>query len=105
MRGTLGLVWRNRKKISQMINAYLYIPFLIILWIWTTDSDLEAYTKTRKNFQELDAQFWRAGSFAWSFNVYHNGLERNIQHFYIKKFDLFCKDSTQEAFYTYLLPI
>jgi hypothetical protein len=32
----LGLVWRNRKKISQIINAYLYLPFflLIILWQW-----------------------------------------------------------------------
>jgi hypothetical protein len=31
----LGLVWRNRKKISQIINDYLYLPFflLIILWI------------------------------------------------------------------------
>jgi hypothetical protein len=29
----LGLVWRNRKKISQIINGYLYLPlfFLIIL--------------------------------------------------------------------------
>ncbi len=33
----LGLVWRNRKKISQIINACLYLPFflLIILW-WCT---------------------------------------------------------------------
>ncbi len=31
----LGLVWRNRKKISQIINDYLYLPFflLIILWV------------------------------------------------------------------------
>jgi hypothetical protein len=31
-----GLVWRNRKKTSQIINAYLYLHFflLIILWIW-----------------------------------------------------------------------
>jgi hypothetical protein len=32
----LGLVRRNRKKISQIINAYLYLSFflLIILWQW-----------------------------------------------------------------------
>ncbi len=32
----LGLVWRNRKKISQIINDYLCLPFflLIILWCW-----------------------------------------------------------------------
>jgi hypothetical protein len=26
-RGKLGLVWINRKKISQIINDYLYLPF------------------------------------------------------------------------------
>jgi hypothetical protein len=31
----LGLVWKNRKKISQIINDYFYLPFflLIILWV------------------------------------------------------------------------
>jgi len=31
----LGLVWRNRKKISQIIKDYFCLPFflLIILWI------------------------------------------------------------------------
>jgi hypothetical protein len=34
-RHKLGLVWRNRKKISQIINDYLCLPLflLIILWI------------------------------------------------------------------------
>ncbi len=27
----LGLVWRNRKKISQIINDYLYWPFVLII--------------------------------------------------------------------------
>jgi hypothetical protein len=53
----LGLVWRNRKKFSQMINAYLYITFLIILWIWTTDSDLEAYTKQERIFKSWMLNF------------------------------------------------
>ncbi len=26
----LGLVWRNRKKIRQFINAYLYLPFFFL---------------------------------------------------------------------------
>ncbi len=25
------LVWRNRKKISQIINAYLYSPFFLLI--------------------------------------------------------------------------
>jgi hypothetical protein len=27
----LGLVWRNRKKTSQIINAYLYLPFFFLI--------------------------------------------------------------------------
>jgi hypothetical protein len=30
----LGLVWRNRKKISQIINAYLYLPFFLLIILW-----------------------------------------------------------------------
>jgi hypothetical protein len=34
-RQKLGLVWRNRKKISQIIKDYFYLLFflLIILWV------------------------------------------------------------------------
>jgi hypothetical protein len=27
----LGLFWRNRKKISQIINVYLYFPFFLLI--------------------------------------------------------------------------
>jgi hypothetical protein len=27
----LGLDWRNRKKISQIINDYLYLPFFLLI--------------------------------------------------------------------------
>jgi hypothetical protein len=27
----LGLVWKNRKKISQIINDYLYLPFFLLI--------------------------------------------------------------------------
>jgi hypothetical protein len=27
----LGLVWRNRKKISQIINGYLYLLFFLLI--------------------------------------------------------------------------
>jgi hypothetical protein len=30
----LGLVWINRKKISQIINAYLYLPFFLLIILW-----------------------------------------------------------------------
>jgi hypothetical protein len=30
----LGLVWRNRKIISQIINAYLYLPFFLLIILW-----------------------------------------------------------------------
>jgi hypothetical protein len=37
-RQKLGLVWRIRKKISQIIKDYFYLPFylLIILWMYST---------------------------------------------------------------------
>jgi hypothetical protein len=28
------LVWRNRKKISQIINDYLYLPFFLLIILW-----------------------------------------------------------------------
>jgi hypothetical protein len=33
-RQKLGLVCRNRKKISQIINAYPYLPFFLLLILW-----------------------------------------------------------------------
>jgi hypothetical protein len=30
-RQNLGLVWRNRKKISQIIKDYFYIPFFLLI--------------------------------------------------------------------------
>jgi hypothetical protein len=27
----LGLVWRNRKKISQIIEDYFYLPFFLLI--------------------------------------------------------------------------
>jgi hypothetical protein len=36
----LGLVWRNRKKISQIINAYLYLLFFLLIILWLTHSTI-----------------------------------------------------------------
>jgi hypothetical protein len=35
-RQKLGLIWRNKKKISQIIKDYFYLLFfhLIIFWSW-----------------------------------------------------------------------
>jgi hypothetical protein len=30
----LGLVWRNGKKISHIINADLYLPFYLLFILW-----------------------------------------------------------------------
>jgi hypothetical protein len=42
------LVWRSRKKISQIIKDYLYLPFflLIILWCRLTGED-QLFSKAR----------------------------------------------------------
>jgi hypothetical protein len=38
-----GLVWRNRKKISQIIKDYFHLPFflLIILWVASATGNYE----------------------------------------------------------------
>jgi hypothetical protein len=36
----LGLAWRNRKKISQIINDYLYLPFFLLFILWLTTMKL-----------------------------------------------------------------
>jgi hypothetical protein len=33
-RRKIGLVWRNRTKICQIINAYLYLPFFLLFILW-----------------------------------------------------------------------
>jgi hypothetical protein len=30
----LGLVWRIRKKISQIIKDFFYIPFFLLIILW-----------------------------------------------------------------------
>jgi hypothetical protein len=46
-RQKLGLVWRNRKKISQIINDYLCLPFFLLIILW---SDHYSEKLLEKNF-------------------------------------------------------
>jgi hypothetical protein len=34
IRKKLGLVWRNRKKINQIIKDYFYLPFFLLIILW-----------------------------------------------------------------------
>jgi hypothetical protein len=34
IRQELGLVWRNKKKISQIIKDYFYLPFFLLIILW-----------------------------------------------------------------------
>jgi hypothetical protein len=34
IRQKLGLVWRNRKKISQITKDYFYLPFFLLIILW-----------------------------------------------------------------------
>jgi hypothetical protein len=38
IRQKLGLVWRNRKKISQIIKGYFHLPFFLLIILWDQDS-------------------------------------------------------------------
>jgi hypothetical protein len=35
IRQKLGLLWRNRKKISQIIKDYFYLPFFFLIILWS----------------------------------------------------------------------
>jgi hypothetical protein len=37
-RQKLGLVWRNKKKISQIIKDYFYLPFFLLIILWCAHS-------------------------------------------------------------------
>jgi hypothetical protein len=51
-RQKLGLVWRNRKKISQIIKDYFYLPFFLLIILW---------------FQSLTFFWWRLRDFLSAF--------------------------------------
>jgi hypothetical protein len=62
----LGLVWRNRRKISQIINDYLdylYLPFflLIILWFTVTSQPLESKLQRRPEMEFIN-NLWGLGT-------------------------------------------
>jgi hypothetical protein len=56
----LGLIWRNRKKICKIINAYLYLPFflLIILCQQLTLSQSENL-KDNSDMKRISSEFYR----------------------------------------------
>jgi hypothetical protein len=51
----LGLVWRNRKKISQIINDYLYLPFFILIILcYTVTTVIPMFPELRDGRHESD---------------------------------------------------
>jgi hypothetical protein len=55
-----GLFWRNRKKISQIIKDYFYLPFfLLIILCWQQMSSmlsLELQPRKKNNFRNSNKQ-------------------------------------------------
>jgi hypothetical protein len=51
-----GLVWRNRKKISQIIKDYFHLPFFLLIILWespsnqNTNQETERYNKAHKEY-------------------------------------------------------
>ena len=41
IRQKLGLVWRNRKKISQIIKDYFYLLFFLLIILWVVVNTLK----------------------------------------------------------------
>jgi hypothetical protein len=59
------LVWRNRKKISQIIKDYFYLPFflLIILWLLRTDIEKDGAVRTISHQCSLQDKPYRLPEF------------------------------------------
>jgi hypothetical protein len=45
-RQNLGLVWRNRKKISQTLKDYFFFPFFLLIILWPKQTGTLSATKT-----------------------------------------------------------
>ncbi len=55
-----GLVWRNRKKNSQIIKDYFYLPFFLIIIVCDTQNEKQLYSFKRALYcsQRNIAQKW-----------------------------------------------
>ncbi len=42
-----GLVWINRKKISQIIKDYFHLPFFLLIILWGRVRDIGALEKEK----------------------------------------------------------
>jgi hypothetical protein len=51
--GKLGLVWRNRKKISQIINDYLCLPFFLLIILWILGWNEQKYIMARRASENI----------------------------------------------------
>jgi hypothetical protein len=54
----IGLVWRNRKKISQIIKDYFYLPFFLLIILWTGQMACQ-HTHTRKSGSSIPTLTFR----------------------------------------------
>ncbi len=61
----LGLVWRNRKKISQIINDYLCLPFFLLIILWFKPSLLVCNQRQRKRILVYKAPDFLASRPNW----------------------------------------
>ncbi len=52
-----GLVWRNRKKISQIIKDYFHLPFFLLIILWYRPNVRENKAKTLV-FSHWKRAFW-----------------------------------------------
>jgi hypothetical protein len=60
----LGLVWRNRKKISQIIKDYFYLPFFLLIILCLPPSSLHQLThKTEPYIDNFRCLSWKTLGF------------------------------------------
>jgi hypothetical protein len=104
-RQKLGVVWRNRKKISQIIKDYFYLPFFLLIILYSVYWDyfcrlilLSAFTTQVRKGTQFESRVRILWNFFLSFLVgmqhthltlfIHNGLESQLQKGILNKFQI-----------------
>ncbi len=72
-----GLVWRNRKKISQIIKVYFHLPFFLLIILWLYPKQISLAARYIKQGSVVVGQSWTeshakvfGGIGPWFFSLY-----------------------------------
>jgi hypothetical protein len=87
-----GLVWRNRKKINQIFNDYLYLPFFLLIILWLSQTNLAVTCSTEFT------HFLYTGSLKYTNRFYDFIFEMNKSRLFMLTVDKYTKAKREANF-------